>query len=88
MHYKVLIQDNQTKERVEYSLSFDWDGENSLYWWTEGNFGCDCNRGMSFMRAKGIPEEQIDSPCSENKYRVIKAILNDNSEVIIDGEDL
>jgi hypothetical protein len=27
-----------------------------IFWWTEGNGGCDCNRSLSFAAAAGEPE--------------------------------
>lgn len=26
------------------------------FWWTGGNYGCDCNRSLEFYRARGEPE--------------------------------
>lgn len=51
---------------VETSFEFN------EYQWTEGNFGCDCNGGLFFMRE--CKDEDIsvdDSPscnCNENRY--------------------
>lgn len=84
MNYSVEIRNNATGETVTYAMKNiawqDW----STYWWTEGNFGCDCNRGQSFMRAKGYPEP-VDHDCSNDKFTVIRATMEDGTELEIDG---
>lgn len=39
------------------------------YWWLEGNFGCDCNRRLEFIREaeKREPEDE-ETPCGEGAY--------------------
>ena len=42
------------------------DGQ--LFWWTEGNGGCDCNRSLTLNRAHGLnlgvkDAEDDDVPC-------------------------
>lgn len=76
MGYKVCIIDTQTgEERVHDMGNIPW-GDASVFWWIEGNFGCDCNRALEFARAGGVPETEvmkIDQPCSLNRpqrYRV------------------
>lgn len=32
------------------------DGDPSRYWWTEGNFGCDCNRSRFLPEDWNVPE--------------------------------
>ncbi len=91
MGYKVHITEVATGITRESHIKWDWyrDGMSDEFWWTEGNFGCDCNRRMEFRRAGGDPEIE-DSPCSPNEgpqaYRVTHAILDDGTRVDIDGE--
>ena len=33
------------------------DGDPSTWWWTEGNFGCDCNRSTFLPYAWGVPDD-------------------------------
>lgn len=40
-------------------------GEGSEYWWSEGNFGCDCNRADEFYN-----RENEDHPCGVTAFRV------------------
>src|SRR5512139_720810 len=39
------------------------------YQWTDGNFGCDCNRGNFFARAGG--ETELDHDCGDEAYRIV-----------------
>ncbi len=88
MSYKVLIRNNATGEVVESTQPYEWDDGN-LFWWSEGNFSCDCNRELQFCRAKDIDEPDRDANrCGEERFTVIKAILPDGTEVEIDGEEL
>lgn len=42
----------------------------AIYQWTEGNYGCDCNRGLFFSRADP-DEEFMGSVCSHGAYRIV-----------------
>lgn len=57
--YATLI-DTVTGEQKRVDRA-KWDA--SVWAWTEGNFSCDCNRGMMF----GI----YDHPCGESRFRII-----------------
>ena len=60
-----------TKKRTGEAVSYEEDGmidDNVKFLWTEGNYGCDCNRGLFFHRAKGLPD--TDNPCNEGLYAV------------------
>jgi hypothetical protein len=88
--YKVAIRKNDTQETRMYEVDFtDWEnqyGTNDLFWWTEGNFGCDCNRGDSWHRAGGEPTE-IEYPCGGDLFSALYAVLPDGSKIPIDEED-
>lgn len=60
-----------------------WDFDTGSHWncpsdgvvwqWTEGNFGCDCNRELFFRRLRGETNpDPIDSlqPCSDDRFVV------------------
>lgn len=38
--------------------------------WTEGNFGCDCNRGLFFYRAMGLEEPENEHACGHIRYSI------------------
>ena len=40
------------------------------YQWTDGNYECDCNRHLFFLRAGN--EELEDIPCSSGKYTLLQ----------------
>lgn len=98
--YLVELIDSTTGEVRWFKIN--WPGaswhkkdhpEGDLFWWTEGNFGCDCNRGMSFVRAQdgwneeAAPEDWADDiGCGHTRYRATWAWTEDGSFVRIDPE--
>lgn len=82
MGYSVKIKNNETGEVRDARMDFDWD-EASDYWWTDGNFGCDCNRHLVFIRAGNEPESDVS--CGNKLYTVIHAKLDDGKVIEIDG---
>lgn len=84
MSYKAHIRNNATGEVRTKDYDFEWD-EGSFYWWSAGNFSCDCNREWEFQRAGNEPESE-DPPCGETMYRVPKIELQDGTIVEIDRE--
>lgn len=36
-----------------------------------GNYGCDCNRHLFFLRAAGEPDDAEDPPCPHGKYVIV-----------------
>lgn len=80
MTYTVTIRRNADGETRDYQSTCPWqtydDGTDNLYWWTEGNGGCDCNRSMCFAQAGGEPTN-IDVPCGETAYRILRFTLED-----------
>lgn len=55
--------------RVYSPTDWGWYAEGSDYQWSDGNFGCGCNRYLFFQRAVG-EEETDEYPCGDNLYRV------------------
>lgn len=47
------------------SVEREYPNGYSEFWWTDGNFGCDCNRRLEFMRATGASEEEIEAMWDE-----------------------
>jgi hypothetical protein len=48
--------------------------------WTEGNYACDCNRGLFFERAAN-PEYDGDPECGHDKY-VLESVDVDGVRII------
>lgn len=61
--YDVHITDTATGETRVVPFGHPWY-DHSGHWWSEGNYGCDCNRAGVF----GNPDE--DFPCGDTRYRV------------------
>ena len=80
MKYDVHITDTTTGETRVAKEFGDWDEDKgSYYLWSDGNFGCDCNRYLFFERAGGKEPEVGDMDCNSvpNRFRVvIKASVN------------
>lgn len=85
MTYKVAIRENSTGEVRIYTMEGSWE-DHSLFFWSEGNFSCDCNRRDSFMRAAGV-EPDDDSPCGDEAYSALYAELEDGTRVAIDEDE-
>lgn len=66
--YDAHITDTTTGETRTYVCEHPWE-QHSDFLWSEGNFGCDCNRALFFARAAG-EDDDIDLPCGETRFRV------------------
>jgi hypothetical protein len=85
MSYVVKIKKNDTGEIREVTFDLEWQNS-SLYAWTDGNFGCDCNRAIFFHEwAKN--ETDYDDTCGDSRYTAVEAILQDGRIKRIEGND-
>ncbi len=50
-------------------ILMDGDENPGYYVWSDGNYGCDCNRRLFFARAAG-EEADWDGECSKGFYSV------------------
>jgi hypothetical protein len=76
--YKVLMRDNKTKQEKLVSLNLEWH-EASKFWWTEGNFACDCNREEVFYDV-----ENDNTECGNSRFIAIYAELETGEKVYLD----
>ena len=81
--YKVLIRNNETKEARWIEHPTPWD-EHDEFMWTEGNYGCDCNRHLFFERANGVEPDDDTVQCGEAKYSALYALLPDGTQHTLD----
>jgi hypothetical protein len=58
------VATGETRVRVQETVSL----KHIDYIWSEGNYSCDCNRGLEFARAAG--EEDPDHECGDELYHV------------------
>ena len=75
----ILLRDEQTGETNLVRWQYPWY-DHSLFFWQEGNFSCDCNRGDLFFG-----NNDVDFPCSGNRFTVVKATFPDGTSILIDG---
>ena len=69
----VIITDTATGEVASYSDTGNFEpDENGFcdeFVWSEGNWGCDCNRAIKFHDARG-DDDGYDRPCGNGRYHV------------------
>ena len=71
MGYNIIIRENSSGDTVEYDMELEWS-EGSKFWLTrhEGNYRCDCNRKMTWLRAHGASEEESETLCEEKQDEI------------------
>ena len=86
MGYDAHITDTTTGETRVSRMDLDWH-EASDFWWSEGNFACDCNRGTEFARASGENVDDLSDdedatrfPCGHERFRV--RITSEDGDVL------
>lgn len=87
MAYTVDIKKTSTGEIRTAKFDEQWHDIN-VYLWTEGNYSCDCNR-HDFFVCRGYRRHPHvgDSICGDSEYRVLKAVLDDGTEIVLDGDE-
>lgn len=53
---------------VEITQEFDPENE---FWWTDGNFGCDCNREIAFETITGKAHHSYSGKCGDTRFDVL-----------------
>ena len=80
--YDVTIRRNADGQERIIHMDHGWAGH-SHWWWTEGNFSCDCNRHIVFCEAASV--SALDCPCGTTAYTAVAAILPDGRRIALDG---
>jgi hypothetical protein len=58
---KITIRRNNDGATCVYSDNYAWDNKwHLVFQWTDGNYGCDCNRAIFFENAGGTVNEGED----------------------------
>lgn len=65
---RVRLRDTTTGE--ERDVSFPVMEE---LFWTDGDFGCDCNRALVFAWAGGEHADVDDVTCGEGRFEIVAA---------------
>lgn len=89
MKYTVRLRRNSDGEERVYFTEFPHAAETLAFYWTEGNFGCDCNRELAFAWAAGIDTDDMDVECwPEGRFTVMELVTEDGRVLVRDDEDL
>lgn len=82
MSYIVAIRKNDTGEIHLYNDLFEYDNEDCMIWqYTEGNFGCDCNRELFWYRADGIETIDNKHTCTDDRYSIVYIERSDGTQI-------
>ena len=72
---RVLLRDTVTGEEAWYSYSVDDEyAEGQEFYWSDGNGGCDCNRGSCLASVLGKADPNL--PCGESRIALLRAEVN------------
>jgi hypothetical protein len=83
MPYTVRLRRNSDGEvRTSRPYVFEF----SHFWWTDGNFGCDCNRHMEFERVLTPHMLWEEHPCTKGKnaYTALEVVFENGTTEPID----
>ena len=68
---EVNVHIRRNSDGVVRVHSFSWDDDSDgsqSFMWSEGNYGCDCNRALFFARA--VNEDDPDHDCGDTAFSV------------------
>lgn len=82
MPYAVEITRVATGQTVTHHEAGDWDDDATDYLWTDGNYGCDCNRALFFGRAGGNLEGD-PGDCGMERF-TCSGVRPDGARFVID----
>ena len=96
MKFTVTIRNNETGEIKVHKEDYEWQDDirtingkqeffgsafdGFTYHWSEGNFGCDCNRAILMYGY----DKEAERKCSTGKFDIIKIMDEDGDEYPID----
>lgn len=81
MRYSVEITNVATGETRAVPDFDEWEDEFTLWLWTEGNFGCDCNRELFFEGRTAA--ENSAALCGHARYKA-RAVLESGIKIEFD----
>lgn len=82
-----IIDTKTERETLYWDKHFDTSGTSGVYQWTDGNYGCDCNRDAFFEQASGVTnEEEVECNSGPGRFYVPFAYTADGRILKIDEE--
>lgn len=77
MHLDLLIRDIMTNETRLYSDEYNHNDIQLIqFLWDDGNYACDCNRGLFFYG------EEWEGGCGTVRFVIEKAVIRETGQVI------
>lgn len=78
MNYSIQVYDRESGRVAMYSFGPDihWDDDKDVFWLSEGNFACDCNRCLAF---KEFEVGDMECNCGDNRFMILRAIGDDGA---------
>jgi hypothetical protein len=85
---RVTIVDTTTGEQRSFHDDYDWwSFEYPDYIWADGNYSCDCNRGLMFSRDGGEDDPHVrDRKCGGDRYKLRIHDADDGRLLYEDGD--
>ena len=76
-----IITDRVTGQVARHDIGHPWEDIDG-YMWSDGNYGCDCNRSLFFARARGEDDAEHEE-CGETRFHV-EIVGPDGARLYID----
>jgi hypothetical protein len=85
MKYIFTLKDSVTGYQRDYIDSWDYSEDGLIFYWTDGNFGCDCNRALALWNWS---DEAKDIPCNVegNRIRLLRIAEQETGHIIHETE--
>lgn len=64
------VPTGETRRYTSISLLEEDGSGPALFIWTDGNYSCDCNRALFFLRAAGDDEDWDAIVCGDGGYKI------------------
>lgn len=75
--FNSIIKLKRNSDGLVVNIPYRWhyEQESLIFYWLEGNMGCDCNRYLEFERGLGNDPDVGSAQCSKGKYGLISIEL-------------
>lgn len=84
----VELYDSHTGDHVCYLDTFTTEHLDAVeFMYREGNYGCDCNRGLFMDRAFGLMRSTTSVPCGHDRYFVIRVVDRTTRHELYEGDN-